>query len=69
MKTRLIIDEDSVYEIDEECELQKREAQKQAENHWKKQDRTMKKQDKKFSDQVKGYRLCKWFSQSLNLTK
>ena len=47
MKTRLIIDEDSVYEIDEECELQKREAQKQAENHWKKQDRTMKKQDKK----------------------
>ena len=47
MKTRLIIDEDSVYEIDEECELQKREAQKQAENHWKNQDRTMKKQDKK----------------------
>ena len=47
MKTRLIIDEDSVYEIDEECELQKRETQKQAENHWKNQDRTMKKQDKK----------------------
>lgn len=47
VKTRLIIDEDSVYEIDEECELQNREAQKQAENHWKKQDRTMKKQDKK----------------------
>ena len=47
MKTRLIIDEDSVYEIDEECELQKREAQKQVENHWKNQGRTMKKQDKK----------------------
>lgn len=47
VKTRLIIDEDSVYEIDEECELQKREAQKQAENKWKNQGRTMKKQDKK----------------------
>ena len=44
---KIVIDGKTVYEIDEECELQKREAQKQAENHWKKQDRTMKKQDKK----------------------
>ena len=47
VKTRLIIDEDSVYEIDEECELQKREVQKQEKNNWKNQDRTRKRQERK----------------------
>ena len=47
VKTRLIIDEDSVYEIDEECELQKRNAQKQAKNNQENRSGIIKRQERK----------------------